>query len=466
MAKKSAIESRAEGVPVEELDFSNLSGCTYDAQKAALDCDVGPRDIPNFSELRGGLEACRNSLPPLYQKNVYEPYVATLDELGEEGFNKILLDDPGRERTAGLMLDIAHTILQNCQHYYEKPTDAFQEVVSDLYDGFLSAEDRIGMKKPDNAVLPPLVKWGRPSFGPYTWPIEATQHFGAGAAVVNMPPANSRQGIFAWTTLSHETAGHDILSADDGLAEELSKEVGKAINAAGLDPDLADYWANRIDETASDVMGILNMGPTVGIALIGYFRCLNAAYGHGPKLRNTGPMRDPHPADILRGYLAASVVRRLSFSRRDDWANFIEAETNKDLSIITLAEMEVSPEDAKKSADIVAETVVRGKMTKLEGHALGEIEDWHDNDEAAVAELRPLLTRLTPLPKYYEEGIYAAHVVAATVEEALMKDADLTLLFGRMICMLKIMHDANPSWGPLYVQHPGDLVVHKSYIPL
>jgi hypothetical protein len=467
MARKSAVLGSKEMAEAEEkLDFGSFNACMYEAQKAALDCDMGPKDIENFSELKGKLDACKCSLPPLYQESVYEPYVAALDELGEAGFNELLRGDPKRTRGAGLMMDISQAIIQNCDRYAEKATDSFQEVVSDLYDGFLSAEDRIGVKKPDNAVLPPLVKWGRPSSGPYTWPIEATSIFGLEAAIVSLPPANARHDILAWTTLAHETAGHDVLSADDGLAEELSISVRKAITAGGLDPDLAGYWADRIDETASDVMGILNMGPTVGIALIGYFRCLNAAYGHGAKLRNIGDWRDPHPADIVRGYLAASVIRRLSFSKRDDWANFIEAETNKDLSTIELATMEVSPDDAKKSADIVADILVKGKMSCLEDHALGEIEDWRDDDETIVSELRPLLTRLNPLPDYYEEGIYAAHVVAAAVEESLKKDADLGLLFGRMICMLKIMHDANPSWGPLYVRHPGDMVLHKSYIPL
>ena len=38
--------------------------------------------------------------------------------------------------------------------------DGFQEVISDLYDGFLSAEDRRGVKEPDFETIPPLVKPG------------------------------------------------------------------------------------------------------------------------------------------------------------------------------------------------------------------------------------------------------------------------------------------------------------------
>ena len=77
------------------------------------------------------------------------------------------------------------------------------------------------------------------------------------------------------------------------------------------------------------------MGPAAGIGLIGYFRGLNAASGRPPKLRNEGGL-GPHPADILRGYLAAHTVRLLSFGEANDWAQIIETETNKDLSTVIL----------------------------------------------------------------------------------------------------------------------------------
>jgi len=37
-------------------------------------------------------------------------------------------------------MDIAHAILQNGEGYLMRELDAFQEVISDLYDGFLSNE--------------------------------------------------------------------------------------------------------------------------------------------------------------------------------------------------------------------------------------------------------------------------------------------------------------------------------------
>ncbi|OPY75291.1 MAG: hypothetical protein A4E63_00402 [Syntrophorhabdus sp. PtaU1.Bin050] len=444
-------------------DITNLQKCIEDAKKAAMDGDTGPKDPTDYNQLRGRLEACREKLPPLYRETVFKPYAATLDELGQSGFTKILLRDPERESDAGLMLDIAHSVLQNGEGYKETTTDGFQEVISDLYDGFLSAEDRQGVKPPDKGTIPPLVKWGRPDFGPYTWPVDATSVFGLKAGVVNLPPANAKRGLLAWAALGHETTGHDILYADTGLLQELAAKVRKALEEQNVGQGLPDYWADRIDETASDILGILNIGPSAGIGLIGYFRALNEAYTGDGKLRNDGPEDDPHPADIVRGYLAASAVGLLKFSGATGWAKTILSETEKDLTRIRLGEAVIKPEDARQSAGIVASTLMRGKMESLDNHALGDIQDWRDHDETITKKLRTILISANQLPRKYAKGFYAAHVVAAAVTAALSKDGDVALIFSRMVTILKTMHDGNASWGPLYVAHPGDIVAIRAY---
>jgi len=444
-------------------DISNLQSCMDDAVKAAMDGDAGPADPSDYNQLRGRLEACRSKLPPLYREAVYGPFVAALDELGQSGFTDILLRDPGKETEAGLMFDIAHSIIQNGEGYYEATTDGFQEVISDLYDGFLSAEDRQGVKSPDKGTIPPLVKWGRPDFGPYTWPIDAASIFGLEAGVVNLPPANAKRGVLAWAALGHETAGHDILGADTGLIQELAAKVRDALQAQGPGNGLPEYWSERIDETASDILGILNIGPSAGIGLVGYFRALNLAYSGTATLRSDGPADDPHPADIVRGYLAASAVRLLRFGGAADWAKVIGDETEKDRTAIRLAGEVISPEDARKSADVVASTIMRSKMESLENHALGDIQDWYDHDETIARKLRSVLTSANRLPEGYAKGFYAAHVVAAAVTAALSRGSDVTLIFQRMITVLKTMHDKNASWGPLYVRHPGDIMAIRAY---
>ena len=447
--------------------FRNLDKCIQDAHHAAQDSNAGPNDITNFSELQGRLDACQLKYPSIYRERVIKPYVDTLNLLGEREFDQIILRDPSRQGEARLMLDIAQSILQHGEGYNKKATDALQEVVCDLYDGFLSAEDRRGIKPPDQATIAPLVKWGNPESGPYTWPTDDTISFGVKTAIVSLPAANAQCGIFAWAALGHETAGHDIIRADKGLDQELKNCLWNSLQDVNLPSSLPDYWASRIDETASDVLGILNMGPAAGIALIGYFRALNAVWGEGPVLRNIGPGNDPHLADILRGYLAASVVSLLNFSKANEWAKAIEAETDKDLTTIQLGENNtvITPDEAKNSALIAANCLVHTKMECLENHALGEIQNWHDDDEAIVKHIRSILRVTDPSPELYAKEVYAAHVVAAAIVEALQGKTNTLVLFVRMINMLKTLHDKNLSWGPLYMRYHGDVVPLKAYIP-
>ncbi|WP_241846077.1 hypothetical protein [Bacillus thuringiensis] len=407
------------------------------------------------------MEACRDKLPSLYQKAVFEPFMQKLNHIGQDGFNDILLRSDG---TSQVMFDIIQAILQYGEGYNKKATRAFQEVVSDIYDGFLSNEDRTGVKRPDKSVIPPLVKWGNPDFGPYTIPVDGTSEaFGLQTGIVNLPPVNARRGVLAWGALGHETGGHDILHADTGLLKELSTSVFKELNNQNLNDGLPKYWASRIDETASDVLGILNMGPAAGIGLIGYFRGLRAASTGEPELSNDGPTKDPHPADILRGYLAASTVKLLSFDGAKNWADVITSETDKDLKEIILAGTQVSAEDARKSAEIVASVIAKSRLQVLGGHALSEIQNWKNTDEAIVQQLRSNLSVVNPLPNNFESSVFATHVVAASVVEALSSNGNLPVIFDRMLSMLNILHDANPSWGPLYITLPGNIYLRQAY---
>ncbi len=438
------------------LSLAGLNAVIEDARFAGASKDSGPVEPSNYKELLKRLKAVQGKFPPVYEQNFVTPYVQTVEKLGAAKFAKLLSRDPNREQEAGLMFDLAHAILQHGEGYEKAATRAFQEFIADMYDGFLSAEDRKGVKEPDLGVIPPLAKWGNPDFGPYTWPVDAAMSFGVETGVVNLPPANRSRGLVAWAALGHETAGHDILHADTGLQDELAQALRTNLTPLGF--GLADYWAQRIDETSSDVLGLLNLGPAAGIGLIAYFRGLGAAAGAPAKLRSEGPDDDPHPADIVRGYLAAEVVALLKFVGSAAWAQAIAAETDKDRDTIVLAGHTLTPALARKSAKVVAQTLVQYKAAALENHALGEVQNWADSDEAIVQALRVALRDGKPLPATPGGAkLYAAHLVSAAVTEALATGKDIAGLQARLIKELNILHDRNPSWGPLFVVHPGDM---------
>lgn len=228
---------------------------------------------------------------------------------------------------------------------------------------------------------------------------------------------------------------------------------------------LPEYWSSRIDETASDVLGVLNLGPAAAIGLIGYIRGMEAAYTGNAKLRNTGSEQDTHPADILRGYLGAYATGLLVFDQAGEWEKIIEAETDNDLSLIQLEGNTIHIDIAKQSARIVANTIMKAKLKSIENHSLDQIQNWRNTDEAISVYLRTLLRTAGLLNEEYKSGFYAAHVVAAAVTESLSEGADLDVIFKRMLSLLKVMHDTNPAWGPLFVKHPGDIARHFLYYP-
>lgn len=440
----------------DPLKLAGLKAVIDDARVAALSSRKGPADPIAYAAFLQRLQAVAGKFPPLYAQKFVQPFIATVKQLGAHNFARVLDSDPERESSAGLMFDLGQAILQRGEGHLRDETRAVQEFISDLYDGFLSAADRRGVKQPDLGVIPPLAKWGNPEAGPYTWPIDAAESFGVAAAVVSMPPANADRGLVAWAALGHETAGHDILHADIGLQAELAEML--RTHLAPLGHGLAEYWADRIDETSSDVMGILNLGPAAGIGLIAYFRGLSAAFGDEPVLRSDGPADDPHPADIVRGYLAAEVVALLSFAGHSAWSKVIAAETDKDRRTIVLAGEPVSAALARKSARIVARTLVRGKAASLEHHALGDIQGWADSDEAILQAMRAPLRNGTPLPPTPNgKKLYAAHLVSAAVMEALATGQQIGVIQANLVQALSKLHERNPSWGPLFVVHPGQM---------
>ncbi len=457
--------TEADGAEVLAPDIRNLAACVEDARLAGLDMAQGPDDPTDFDQLRGRLQSARGKFPPLYQQTVVDPYIQKLDSLGRSGFTDILVNDPMRVQEAGLMLDIAQAILQFGEGFEKNASAAFEQVVSDLYDGFLSAEDRKAVQPPENATTAPLVKFGNPQNGPYTWPIDATRAFNLQAGIVNLPPANAHRGLFAWPALGHETAGHDILHAYAGLQDQLADAVFAAVTQSGVGHGLPDYWASRIDETSSDVMGILNAGPAAAIGLIGYFRGLNAAFGGGPKLRTVGPSNDPHPADILRGYLASAVVSHLSFDAAKTWSDIVATETDNDAAghTIRIGNTNITAATAKKSAEAVATAIIETKLATLENHSLGDIQDWRNQDEEMVAQARTALVTGAAIPVDQTPRIYAAHVVAAAVMAALAEGAVISQIFDSMISALVVFFKSNPSWGPLMVRHPGNLMRDFAY---
>ena len=88
-------------------------------------------------------------LPSVYHKVFLDPLKELVENYYEEilGYISRVSDGPFRE-----WLD---SIYQHKTGYLKKYTQAFEECCADIYDGFLSMEERVGVKPQDHKYLLP-----------------------------------------------------------------------------------------------------------------------------------------------------------------------------------------------------------------------------------------------------------------------------------------------------------------------
>ncbi len=238
-------------------------------------------------------------LPRTYQANVLEPFIKFLETLGKDQFDKIFNEDEEKisvqERNQKKIIEeVAEALLQrNHQHKYYlssfKDLQAFQAVVTTIYDDIRNSKVHQLVQN----TIAPLAKWGNRK-GPYTFPKEKTSKVNVQVGIVNLPPEYRNGGLLAWSSIGHEVAGHNILHSHPELISQLKEAIREAIRnkcTAAKEKDvLANYWCACTDEIASDVLGILNTGPSFGIGFVGYIRGKR-----GGKLQSSGPL---HSSEI------------------------------------------------------------------------------------------------------------------------------------------------------------------------
>lgn len=217
-------------------------------------------------------------LPQNYITGVLRPFNTFLASLNKETFELLFTSDPKdlsplHRFYRKIIPDISEALLQRDHEgvYYSSAHDdllAFQAVVTSIYQTILEKK----IQTVSRAILPPLAKWGKDR-GPYTWTVHAThsRNLKLQAGIVSLPPENRDGGLLAWSSLGHEVAGHNFLCSNDELLPDLEGHVRTALQGK-YSPNLVTYWERCVEETTSDILGVLNIGPVSAAALIGYFR--------------------------------------------------------------------------------------------------------------------------------------------------------------------------------------------------
>ncbi|MGE0630763.1 MAG: hypothetical protein AB7O96_00005 [Pseudobdellovibrionaceae bacterium] len=342
-----------------------------------------------------------------------------------------------------------------CNENLCKITHLAQKLVNSLYLDFIDCEKKVHEGIPFCQIPPepPLLILGE---GPATWTIKHTGTIGLrNVAIVNFPVVNARGGIFAWTTLGHEVSGHDLLSSAT-LIDQIKNNVFFALSHHNLPKKLVQYWTRevydnkgryvgtRIDEIASDLVGVLNLGPAAAVGILGYLKGIFKTQFWAP-----GEKNDPHPAHILRGVVVAKAVKQLVLQNRREWSQVIDEEVLKDwekqqreYSDILLDGISFKANEAYLTAKLVADSILNDPLENLGGMSLRQVRVWDVKDQQITEEIGVCLSnkKLAGTPEYCKKSIdkhHAKHIIAAATIESLKTNADHEVIFSNMIKLLE-----------------------------
>lgn len=405
--------------------------------------------------LIGVVQSAALVMPRAYTAVYAAPLVAQLPRLIQELEAELQQAiqqgaDPNETKTGiqSLVDTLVGAVRDWQQQVYLAPLRRFEAVISNLYRSFLSAQQRTDVNLPLIQTVPPLATFApSPDQGPFTLPADAVKDMiGVPIGVVSLP-GSYREHPLLWPSLAHECAGHDVLHADPGLLKELAAGVAMLPH---LPRGVGRLWAGWMDETASDVYGLLNVGPSFAFSLAAFFSALRASGSRrGAKL---GPISnvltvqgnapaDVHPVDLLRVYVAIGATSQLialSATAKTNWLtqlNALAQEAGGGVSTIDVVDVQTRSVVQRLPLDPMAEAakavgafIVTARLAALGGHSVQDIETWDDLDERASQTIRSASAAGTSLVNLGDDAQLLAGTTLALLDKASAYDTITKLL--------------------------------------
>jgi hypothetical protein len=348
----------------------------------------------------------------------------------------------------------------------------FLAVISNLFRSFLSSVKRRSLDIPLAEKLPPLAVWqSSPTQGPFTIPVDETSRIiNATIGVVSLP-ASFAGHPFLFTSLTHETGGHDVLHADADLLPELKRGVHGLFT--GPSSWLGVLWDHWMDETASDIYGLLNMGPTFSTSLaatLAVFLHNGSPAGRHPTMRaasgkdGSGQL-DVHPTDILRYSVAQGVIENLtglSSARRQVYLDDIDqlialAADGADAidldgsvrsyagRVIDLGTRSFAIAEMQAAARKVGAYIATTRLAALGDRSIQDLETWDDADDSTALSIAARLLRDEPVTGSGDD----AQLLAGLTLALMQRPDDATYVAATQLINLALDDSfaKDPYWG-------------------
>ena len=228
-------------------------------------------------------------LPGPYLQNYGDPLLRNLDSV--------------QKWSSGTVETLAGAVYDHDNLDYRNELHGFLALTSNIYRSFMEPEYLTALDFPTphtrfpalatfspTLILPPkspqtpTSSQKNLSFLPFTLPANEVHRLcGGDVAVVSMPSVYRHHPVLSWGCVAHEVGGHDVLHAFPGLLQELRRGV-RELFYKGQDPHkekldgedqfLGLLWQYWTEETAADVLAVMNVGPHYGTALAVYFASL------------------------------------------------------------------------------------------------------------------------------------------------------------------------------------------------
>lgn len=464
--------------------------------------------IANLRELEKN-----TGFPKIYMDTVLRPFIEYLEKhLGFSEFNRIIQTSNDNLTSQDvdlkeLIRDVAEALLQRDASQYpaeaQQDLEAFQAIISTIYQA-TAASDFL------YASPPPLCVWtGARELSSLAMTIDTTQRVHINAEIICLNPRYRDVGLLVWTTVGHEMAAHHLLRSHADLIPSIKEVVLKQlVNNQSFNERYASekislishYLSERITAIASDILGVLNIGPSSTIGLICYLRGIKDGVlkNEGSfsltttrELKLTYPgnsliidlemplddlgergvlgyveetgdevlyeqkttLGDPYPIDVLRPYTMLKVIELLKIDEKlkNFWKILIKKELERDLKgareIRLLRERQSTdvlddaydsiPLDlAVEASEIAAEIIASDKHLTLHDRSFMDLVHWNSIDEGHVANIRNCLQGDSPSIALAGGG--TRHVVAAAILESMEHGVVISKLFSKMKQLLAL----------------------------